>query len=68
MRRIRQQLPHAESLSILEKATSGTLALLGDRWIWKFTIPKGVTATVVLPGKTEAREYGSGTHKIKIEI
>ena len=40
----------------------------GDRWIWKFTIPKGVTATVVLPGKTEAREYGSGTHKIKIEI
>ena len=30
MRRIRQQLPHAESLSILEKATSGTLALLGD--------------------------------------
>lgn len=30
MRRIRQQLSHEESIGILEKATSGTLALLGD--------------------------------------
>lgn len=30
MRRIRQQLSDKESISILEKATSGTLALLGD--------------------------------------
>ena len=30
MRRIRQQLSDEESISILEKATSGTLALLGD--------------------------------------
>ena len=30
MRRKRQQLSEAESISILEKATSGTLALLGD--------------------------------------
>lgn len=30
MRRNRQQLSDEESISILEKATSGTLALLGD--------------------------------------
>lgn len=30
MRRKRQQLSEAESISILEKATAGTLALLGD--------------------------------------
>ena len=30
MRRIRQQLSDEESISILKKATSGTLALLGD--------------------------------------
>lgn len=30
MRRKRQQLPDAESIEILQKATSGTLALLGD--------------------------------------
>ena len=30
MRRKRQQLPEAESIAILQKATSGTLALLGD--------------------------------------
>ncbi len=30
MRRKRQQLPEEESIAILQKATSGTLALLGD--------------------------------------
>ena len=30
MRRIRQQLSDAETVGILERATSGTLALLGD--------------------------------------
>ena len=30
MRRKRQQLSKEESIAILEKATSGTLALLGD--------------------------------------
>ncbi len=30
MRRFRQQLPDAESIELLKKATSGTLALLGD--------------------------------------
>ena len=30
MRRIRQQLSNEDSIAILEKVTSGTLALLGD--------------------------------------
>ncbi|MBR5811993.1 MAG: family 78 glycoside hydrolase catalytic domain [Alistipes sp.] len=37
----------------------------GDKWIWEFTIPEGAKATVTLPGETESKEYGSGTHKIE---
>ena len=36
----------------------------GDTWIWEFTIPKGVTATVTLPGEMKSKEYGSGTYKV----
>ena len=36
----------------------------GDTWIWKFTIPKGVTATVTLPGEIKSKNYGSGTYKV----
>ena len=36
----------------------------GSRWTWTFTIPSGATATVTLPGQTESREYGSGTHRV----
>ena len=36
----------------------------GDTWIWEFTIPKGVTATVTLPGEVKSKEYGSGTYKV----
>jgi hypothetical protein len=32
MRRKRQQLSNEESIAILEKATAGTLALLGNRY------------------------------------
>ena len=32
MRRKRQQLAEEESIAILQKATAGTLALLGDRY------------------------------------
>ena len=28
-----------------------------------FTIPKGVTATVTLPGEVKSKDYGSGTYK-----
>ena len=34
----------------------------GDTWTWEFTIPEGSTASVTLPGETEAREYQSGTY------
>ena len=36
----------------------------GNQWIWEFTIPKGATAMVVLPGETEAKNYSSGSYKI----
>ena len=37
----------------------------GDTWNWNFTIPEGATATVVLPGETESKEYEAGTYKIQ---
>lgn len=36
----------------------------GNQWIWEFTVPDGCTASVTLPGETEAKEYGAGNHKI----
>ena len=39
----------------------------GDQWTWQFTIPKGSTATVILPGESEPKEYASGTHKIIVQ-
>ena len=36
----------------------------GDNWIWEFTIPKGSTASVCLPGETEWKEYTSGSFKV----
>ena len=40
----------------------------GKRWIWEFTIPKGSTATVFMPGETTGKEYGSGTYKRKVKL
>ena len=37
----------------------------GDNWTWSFTIPEGATASVTLPGETEAREYAAGSYTIK---
>ena len=37
----------------------------GDTWNWNFTIPEGATATVVLPGETESKEYEAGTYRIQ---
>ena len=45
-------------ISVSDKLTKG------DQWIWEFTIPKGATATVVLPGETDANNYSSGSYKI----
>ena len=36
----------------------------GDQWIWDFTIPEGATASVTLPGETEAKHYEAGTYQI----
>jgi alpha-L-rhamnosidase len=36
----------------------------GYQWIWNFTIPEGATASVTLPGETEAKEYTAGTYQI----
>ena len=36
----------------------------GDRWRWEFTIPKGATATVTLPGETESKRYTAGKYTI----
>ena len=36
----------------------------GDQWIWDFTIPEGATASVTLPGETEAKEYTAGSYQI----
>jgi len=36
----------------------------GDIWTWEFTIPEGATASVTLPGESEAREYQSGTYTL----
>ena len=36
----------------------------GDKWIWNFTVPKGATATVTLPGDTESKEYAAGSYTI----
>ena len=36
----------------------------GDLWIWTFTIPKGTTATVTLPGEQQTKDYAAGTYTI----
>ena len=39
----------------------------GNKWIWKFTIPKGSTATVTLPGQTTSRLYPAGSYTLKVK-
>ena len=38
----------------------------GDQWEWSFTIPKGATATVTLPGQTQAKDYEAGTYTVRL--
>ena len=40
----------------------------GDKWIWTFTIPRGATASVTLPGETAAKEYTSGKYKVEVKM
>ena len=37
----------------------------GDEWVWSFSIPEGATATVTLPGESEAKEYEAGSYTVK---
>jgi alpha-L-rhamnosidase len=37
----------------------------GDDWVWSFTIPEGATASVTLPGETEAKDYTEGTYEVR---
>ncbi len=34
----------------------------GDKWTWKFTVPKGATATVTLPGEKTSKVYKAGSY------
>ena len=36
----------------------------GDQWISDFTIPEGTTASVTLPGESDAVEYAAGTYSL----
>ena len=36
----------------------------GEQWIWDFTIPQGATASVTIPGQSEAVEYTAGSYTI----
>lgn len=36
----------------------------GDQWTWTFTVPKGATASVTLPGETTSKEYKAGKYTI----
>ncbi|MCR5560345.1 MAG: glycoside hydrolase family 78 protein [Bacteroidales bacterium] len=38
----------------------------GDEWLWDFSIPEGATASVTLPGETEAKEYTSGDYHLTV--
>ena len=38
----------------------------GDVCTWNFTIPEGATASVTLPGQTEAQTYGPGSYSVQI--
>ena len=38
----------------------------GDKWLWKFSIPKGATATVTLPGQSETQEFEAGEHQVSL--
>ena len=37
----------------------------GEKWIWDFTIPEGATASVTLPGESDAKHYMAGTYHLE---
>lgn len=61
MRRKRQHLSQAESISILERTTSGTLALLGDGG-YPYAVP---VSYVYADGRLYFHSYRTGERKRK---
>ena len=61
--------PRLGSLDAEYKSVAGTIKSSwkyeGDKWVWNFTIPEGATASVTVPGETEAKEYEAGSYTIK---
>ena len=37
----------------------------GDTWTWTFTIPRGATASVTIPGEQTSKLYTAGTYKLR---
>lgn len=37
----------------------------GDKWIWKFTVPEGSTASVTVPGEASSTVYQAGSYTIE---
>jgi len=36
----------------------------GDKWVWEFSVPKGATASVTVPGEKIAKTYDAGDYRI----
>ena len=56
------------SLKASYRSAAGTISsewkYKGNKWLWTFTVPKGATATVTLPGETSSKDYKAGTYHI----
>lgn len=40
----------------------------GDKWIWKFTIPEGASASVTVPGESTSKEYQAGSYTLSKQL
>ncbi len=40
----------------------------GDTWQWTFTVPEGASASVTLPGESEAKDYVAGTYTLEKQL
>ena len=58
------------SLDAVYESAAGTIRSAwkyeGDTWTWTFTIPKGATAFVTLPGEDTGKDYGAGTYTVSL--
>ena len=61
-----------ERLGYVEAEYNSASGLIKSAWrfengkfIWEFTIPQGSSASVLAPGWTEPKEYGTGSYTIK---